>query len=133
MVFPGDPDPSGEKLQAHCEFLDAHPHVEYLFIDWSCVPQEYEDRATQKVITRTPEEQSYFDAVLKGGGLNILYLSALVSAVRNAEYGGRFVGHARHAAASSRASDGDAVQHNLLGGNLTCIRVAVCLPGVAPS
>jgi hypothetical protein len=85
----GDPDPTGEKLAAHAIFLEQNPDVQYHFIDFNCIPQNYVDD-DGKAVKRTDEEQQYFDEILTGGGLNCLYFFVRVSSVVNESYLERF-------------------------------------------
>ena len=39
----GDPDPEGERLLQHAKFLQENPDVEFMFIDYPCLPQEFRE------------------------------------------------------------------------------------------
>uniref|UniRef100_A0A6T8Z4W3 Heterokaryon incompatibility domain-containing protein n=1 Tax=Haptolina ericina TaxID=156174 RepID=A0A6T8Z4W3_9EUKA len=75
---PEEPDPSGTQLKALKRFLRAHTQYEYVWVDYSCMPQG----------ERTKEEQEAFNLML--GNINLLFLGASVLILLDMSYCSRF-------------------------------------------
>jgi len=76
------PDPDGVQREAIKSWLEANPEVEWVWLDFCCLPQETEE------YTRTPEEKRYFRDALNFS--NTLYLFLPVLVLADSEYIQRF-------------------------------------------
>ncbi len=75
---PTEPDPKGEQLRALKERLAQMPQVEYVWIDWACMPQG----------ERTADEKADFKRMLPR--INMLYLGCSVLLIVDNTYVSRF-------------------------------------------
>ena len=67
---PSHPDPENVKLTKAQAYVNSHPAVESVWMDWLCMPQK------QGGPPRTGEEEEYFSATLHN--VNMLYLGLQV-------------------------------------------------------
>jgi ankyrin repeat protein len=96
----GDPDSTGDRLNAVADHLEHHPEIEYVWWDFMCVPQVTNEinRETKKVEHPYPNtyakkndfEKAYFEAMIHEGGVNLIYLGAYVLSIVNSLYVQRF-------------------------------------------
>ena len=75
----GEPDPSGEQLDALRRTLGGAPQVQWVFYDLMCLPQGAD---------KTPEEKAEFSLMLPN--INLLYMGARVLILLDNEYLERF-------------------------------------------
>jgi hypothetical protein len=75
---PNQPDTDGSQLAEIRDYLDSHPSVDYLWLDWCCMPQG----------ERSEEDQQEFDRMLPH--INLLYLSMGVLLLVDIAYLSRF-------------------------------------------
>ena len=78
------PDTKGVQLAEIKEYLQKHPHLEYVWYDYACMPQKSNDGADD----RSVEEVEEFKAML--GRINTLYLGASVLCLIDLSYMSRF-------------------------------------------
>jgi hypothetical protein len=76
---PGQPDVDGEQLKAIKAFLVANPNIEWVWFDYSSMPQGDD---------RTPKEKAEFDLML--AAIADLYLTARVLILLDGSYASRF-------------------------------------------
>uniref|UniRef100_A0A7S4VDW4 Heterokaryon incompatibility domain-containing protein n=1 Tax=Alexandrium monilatum TaxID=311494 RepID=A0A7S4VDW4_9DINO len=79
----GDPDSSGDRLHALAAHLREHTDVDFVWMDYPCLPQN------TKVYARDVFERSYYKDMLTSG-VNIIYLGAKVLSLVNSTYTRRF-------------------------------------------
>ena len=84
---PATPDETGAQLAALKAHLLAHPEVQYIWFDYSCMPQRSSGCPPDKD-DRTPAEKTEFDLMLKA--LADLYLTAKVLILLDTAYRTRF-------------------------------------------
>jgi len=72
------PDPSGTQMKALKRHLRANPNYEYVWVDFSCMPQG----------DRTPEESEAFGRML--ANINLLFLGSSVLILLDMSYSSRF-------------------------------------------
>jgi hypothetical protein len=80
---PEQPDVYGEQLKAIDEYLDKHRDIEWVWFDYSSMPQKVDG-----VDTRTPEEKAEFQLML--AAMADLYLTARVLILLDGTYASRF-------------------------------------------
>jgi len=78
------PDVRGEQLKAIQKYLLAHPEIEFVWFDYSCMPQ----KENAEVDGRSTIEKKEFDLML--GAISDLYLTAPVLILLDNNYVGRF-------------------------------------------
>lgn len=78
------PDMTGAQLRAVTHFLCEHPAIEFVWIDWCCMPQ----KSTAGVDDRTAEEKADFKRMLDS--VNLLYLASTVLVLCDVSYPSRF-------------------------------------------
>jgi len=76
---PEDPDPDGEQARIIRDFLQKHPHIELVWIDWCCLPQG---------VDKTEAERASFNESLEM--VNLLYLGLHVTILLDSLFVGRF-------------------------------------------
>merc|ERR1719383_1561454 len=76
---PEDPDPDGEQARIIRDFLQKHPHIELVWIDWCCLPQG---------VDKTEAERASFNESLEM--VNLLYLGLHVTILLHSLFLGRF-------------------------------------------
>ena len=76
---PEDPDPDGEQARIIRDFLQQHPHIELVWIDWCCLPQG---------VDKTEAERASFNESLEI--VNLLYLGLHVTILLDSLFLGRF-------------------------------------------
>ena len=84
---PATPDETGAQLAALKAHLLAHPEVQYIWFDYSCMPQRSSGCPPDKD-DRTPAEKTEFDLMLKA--IADLYLTAKVLILLDTAYRTRF-------------------------------------------
>jgi len=77
-VRPGCPDPDGKQQALIKEYLNSHPEIEFVWLDWWCIPQG----------KRSDQEQDYFEKTLEN--IYILFLGSPVLMLVDMQYLGRF-------------------------------------------
>ena len=92
----GDPDSTGERMEAVAKFLRENKQFEYLWWDFMCMPQNTDwidyrpDKPYPNKYTKNDFEQLYVDTMIDEGGLNLVYVGAYVLSLGNAIYFKRF-------------------------------------------
>ena len=81
---PAEPDGEGEQLKAAQEHLRSHVDIEFVWFDFSCLPQ----RKSSEVDGRTADELEQFGWML--GAIADLYLTARVLILMDNIYLTRF-------------------------------------------
>ncbi|KOO30894.1 trafficking protein particle complex 8 [Chrysochromulina tobinii] len=84
---PATPDETGAQLAAIKAHLQAHPEIQYVWFDYSCMPQR-SSGCLQDQDDRTPAEKAEFDLMLKS--IADLYLTAKVLILLDTMYRSRF-------------------------------------------
>jgi hypothetical protein len=82
------PDETGAQLAALQAHLRAHPEIQYVWFDYSCMPQRSESAHRSGTDDRTPAEKAEFDLMLKA--IADLYLTAKVLILLDTMYRTRF-------------------------------------------
>eukprot|EP00900_Chrysochromulina_parva_P006822 jgi/Chrpa1/16140/Chrysochromulina_OHIO_Genome00021933-RA len=82
------PDETGAQLAALKAHLMSHPEVQYVWFDYSCMPQRSESAHRSGTDDRTPAEKAEFDLMLKA--IADLYLTAKVLILLDTAYRTRF-------------------------------------------
>mmetsp|Transcript_1105 Transcript_1105/g.1731 ORF Transcript_1105/g.1731 Transcript_1105/m.1731 type:complete len:334 (-) Transcript_1105:44-1045(-) len=85
------PDPRGEQLALVQEYLQADPQVEWVWIDFCCMPQQnilHPYTGEYLAGMRAPDEQEYFSRALKN--VNMLYANMQVCILFDRSYNNRF-------------------------------------------
>ena len=82
------PDETGAQLAALKAHLVAHPEVQYIWFDYSCMPQRSELAHRSGTDDRTPAEKAEFDLMLSA--IADLYLTAKVLILLDTMYRTRF-------------------------------------------
>ena len=80
------PDIQGAQLKALQEYLWDHPEAEYIWFDYSCMPQWHAGKDGKN--GRTPAEDREFEHML--GAIADLYLTARVLILLDGSYASRF-------------------------------------------
>ena len=84
---PATPDETGAQLAALKKHLQAHPEIQYIWFDYSCMPQRSSGCPPDED-DRTPAEKAEFDLMLKA--IADLYLTAKVLILLDTMYRTRF-------------------------------------------
>ena len=84
---PATPDETGAQLAALKAHLLAHPEIQYIWFDYSCMPQRSSGLSPDQD-DRTPAEKAEFDLMLKS--IADLYLTAKVLILLDTMYRTRF-------------------------------------------
>ena len=78
------PDTEGKQLKAMQRHLDAHAEIQWVWFDYSCLPQ----KSDPKVEDRTPDEQHEFTLMLNA--IVDLYMTSHVLTLLDGSYSSRF-------------------------------------------
>ncbi len=117
-----DPDPDGYQLHLLQTFLAERPHLEYVFYDYVCLPQE-------KRGASNPEARALFEQLLQH--MNLLYQSAEVTYAIVSDDGQMRRGWVYFECAIAQLS-GNLVSHQLLPYNATLDALAHHSGGPVP-
>jgi len=82
--YPGNPDPDGVQFSKVKEYLHDHPEIEFIWFDFSCMPQ----RESETVDRRTSAELDEFQNMLSA--IADLYLTSRVLILLDNTYKTRF-------------------------------------------
>jgi hypothetical protein len=82
------PDETGAQLEALQAHLMAHPEIQYVWFDYSCMPQRSESAHLSGTDDRTPAEKAEFILMLKA--ITDMYLTAKVLILLDTMYRTRF-------------------------------------------
>ena len=94
----GDPDSTGERLEAVATHLEENKTIDYVWWDFMCVPQNTNipdwhgdvEHPYATTYSKNPFEKLYFQSMINEGGVNLIYLGAFVLSVVNGLYIQRF-------------------------------------------
>jgi len=83
-----NPDPEGQQMDEVRKHVSEHPEIEWVWIDYPCMPQVLKSDDGSVAKERTVAEQQYFNKAIKH--INILYLTLHVLILLDRNYNSRF-------------------------------------------